>query len=163
MKGRMLSGGLVLFTAAFAIALWYFQTRAYYHDVTGVTQVAISGVDVPVQNYRGIDADTSPLKMRACFVLEGDAPVAGYEGKATPLVGPSNFSCFDAAKIQQDLADGNAIAVLGDSNVPYGFDRVLAIYPDKTAFMWREINICGSAIFAGDPLPEGCPPKPEVK
>ena len=54
-----------------------------------------------------------------------------------------------------------ALPLLAESNEPYGFDRIVAYYPDGRAFQWRQINTCGAASFAGDPLPEGCPPAPK--
>lgn len=157
MNGRFLVGGLVLFALLFGAALWWFQTRGYYETVTGVASVTIAGVPVPVTDYEGIDASTSPLKMRGCFragAIDGpDAP------EPEPLVAPGWFSCFDAEQIEADINSGAARAVLAEFNQPYGFDRIVAAYPDGRAFQWRRINKCGAAHFAGDPPPDGCPPK----
>lgn len=159
MSGRVLAGGLVLFALIFGAALWWFQTRGYYSNIEGVETVTIDGVAVPVANYRGIDADTSPLKMRACFEAEG---LAGPAAEApTPLTTPGWFDCFDADGIARDLASGAATAILAATNEPYGFDRIVAAYADGRAFQWRQINRCGEAVFQGDPAPEGCPPPPQ--
>jgi hypothetical protein len=80
---------------------------------------------------------------------------------ARPLVAPGWFDCFDAATIGGDLQSGRAVAVLGEENVTYGIDRVIALYPDGRAFAWHQINACGEVVFDGDPPPEGCPPVPE--
>jgi hypothetical protein len=42
-------------------------------------------------------------------------------------------------------------------NNPFGFDKYIVQYPDGKSYMWRQINECGKAHFAGDPLPVGCP------
>ncbi len=161
-SGKILMSALLLFTVIFGAALWYFQTRAYYEEITGVTEVYAYGDAFPVSDYRGIDADTSPLKMRACFTVDWDYwPSDEFKDVATPLIAPDWFDCFDAAQITADLQAGAATAILADENMPYGFDRFIVQYEDGRAFMWRQINDCGESAFAGDPLPEGCPPQPE--
>lgn len=163
MNSKVLIVIFAIFTTVFAIGLWYSQTRAYYYDVTA-NEVMTYGDAFPVTDYRGIDADTSPLKMRACFTVDWDyRPSDEFKARAHPLTAPPQFDCFDAVQIKADLDAGEATAILADRNNPYGFDRFIAQYPDGRAFMWRQINECGEAIFAGDPLPETCPPKPEVE
>ena len=162
MSGKVLIGGLLVFCAIFGAALWWFQTRAYYDVVDGVTEVTAYGDAFPVTNYRGIDADTSPLKMRACFEVDWDYwPSDEFRDVAEPLQTPSWFDCFDAAQIRADIKSGAATAILADENAPYGFDRYIAQYEDGRAFMWRQINACGEALFEGADLPEGCPRAPE--
>ena len=77
---------------------------------------------------------------------------------AEPLVAPGWFDCFDAEAIAKDLDAGAARAILAEFNEPYGFDRIIAAYPDGRAFQWRQINACGAAAFDGSELPAGCPP-----
>jgi hypothetical protein len=118
-------------------------------------------LDLPAREFRGIDADSSPIRFRACFTAElpeglTPAPYAGAE----PLNAPGWFDCFDAAAIGADLASGAATAYLGEENVLYGIDRVLAVYPDGRAFAWHQINRCGEEVFDGRPAPEGCPNPP---
>ena len=160
MSGRLLAGGLVLFALLFGVALWWFQTYGFYQE-TARSEVMIAGAAIPVAEYRGIDADTSPLKLRSCFRaerIEGPAP----EGP-DPLVAPGWFDCFDAETLAKDIEAGAARAILAEFNAPYGFDRIVAQYPDGRAYQWRQINKCGTASFDGDPLPEGCPAKPAVE
>ncbi len=158
MKGSILMGGTLVVAAAMGIGLWYSSNSAYYYEVEGVTEVTVGGAVVPVADYHGIDADTSPLKMRACFTVDRDfaAEASGAEG-AEPLVAPTWFDCFDARQISKDLQSGAAAVLLARSNVPYGFDTFIAHYPDGRAFMWRQINACGEALFSGNDRPEGCP------
>lgn len=165
MSGRVLAIGLLIFAAVFGAALWWFQTRAYYDAVEGVTEVEIAGVAVPVEDWRGIDAGTSPLKLRACFRLLGDLPAGAPGGEteaATPLVAPDWFDCFDAPEIEEGLADGRFVPVLAARNAPWGFDRFVAYDPQtRRGWMWRQLNRCGQSKFDGDPLPAGCDAPPE--
>lgn len=154
-KGRLVIIALGLFAIIFGVVLWWYQTRGHYVEVSGVDTVRIAGVDVPVTEYEGLDASTSPLKMRGCFKAPPfDAPPAP---DAAPLVAPGWFTCFDAGAIEADLASGAAKAFIAEANNPYGFDRVIAAYPDGRAFQWREVNACGVAFFAGKVLPPDCP------
>lgn len=162
MKGSWLIGGMLVFTTIFAMALYYFQVYAWYEEVNDVTEVTAYGDAFPVSDYRGIDADTSPLKLRACFtvdwVFEPNRELAQI---AEPLKAPGWFDCFDAGAITRDLRAGNAAAILAASQEPYGFDRYITQYEDGRAYMWRQLNECGTALYAGDPLPIDCPRPPE--
>lgn len=158
MKGSVLIGSLFAASAVMGVGLWYSIQNAYYEQIENVTEVMAYGDAFPVTNYRGIDADTSPLKMRACFDVEWDYfPTDEYKNIATPLIAPNFFECFDAGQIYTDLKEDNATAILSDENNPFGFNTFIAQYPDGRAFMWRQVNECGDAHFTGDPLPAGCP------
>ena len=162
MKGERLVIGLLAFCIVFGAALWHFQNRAHYQKVTGVTEVAAYGDMFPVSAYEGIDATTSPLKMRACFQVDWEYwPSDEFRDVAEPLTAPGWFSCFDAEAIGRDIKSGAATAILADENTPYGFDRFIAQYEDGRAIMWRQINACGKAAFKGEDLPDGCPEKTE--
>lgn len=162
MMGKTLMKGLLVFCIIFGAGLWYFQTRAYYGREDGLTEITAYGDAFPVSDYQGIDASTSPLKLRACFTVDWDYfPSDEYKLQAEPLVAPDWFDCFDAQQITLDLLNDKATAILAAENEIYGFSRYIAQYEDGRAFMWRQINECGKASFAGDDLPEGCPPAPE--
>jgi len=168
--GRILAALLVLSGLLAGVGMWYAQTRAYYTEVAldhlparlaDGTAITLR-LAVPV---RAIDSDSSPLRFRACLRLERDlaarfleraAPVAG----AAPLNAPGWYDCFDARAIAADLAAGRAQAVLVEGNFRFGFDRVMALYPDGRGFVWAQPNACGTAHFDGRPLPPGCPPPP---
>jgi len=138
MTGRALVLGLAGFTAVFAAGLWYAQVHAWWRQVDGLHSVRIAGADVPVSDYRGLDGDSSPLKLRGCFRLDPaavDAPLA--EG-AAPLVAPGWFDCFDAAALGAALEAGAARAVEAGRD-PAGFRRVVAFFPDGRAYLWREV------------------------
>ena len=162
MNGRLAMSVLLVFALIFGAALWWFQTRAYYEKVDGLTEVSAYGDAFPVSNYTSIDAHTSPLKFRACFTVDWDYwPSDKYKDVAEPLTTPDWFDCFDADQIAADIQGDLATAILADDNTPYGFSTFIAQYEDGRAFMWRQINACGKASFAGDDLPEDCPPPPE--
>ncbi|MEO1613619.1 MAG: DUF6446 family protein, partial [Pseudomonadota bacterium] len=89
MSGRLFVGGFVLFALIFGAALWWFQTRGFYEE-TAKTEVIVAGAVVPVGAYQGIDADTSPLKLRSCFTadpIDGPAPE-----RPDPLIAPGWFA-----------------------------------------------------------------------
>jgi hypothetical protein len=156
-NGKLIVGGLVVVALSAGIGLWYSQTYAYYARIDGLTEVNAYGGALAVTQYRGIDADTSPLKLRACFKVDWDYVLTDtYQREAEPLVAPRWFDCFDAVTIAQDIAAGDAVALLAEQNHPFGFSRFIAQYPDGRAFMWRQLNACGRAEFAGEDLPEGC-------
>jgi hypothetical protein len=91
---------LIGFCLIFGVALWWFQTRAYYEQIDGLTEVSAYGDAFEVSDYRSIDADTSPLKLRACFTVDWDYwPSDEYAQIAEPLQAPSWFDCFDAGQI----------------------------------------------------------------
>lgn len=164
MNGKVIVSGMLGIAVIAGIGLWYSIERAYYTHVTDVSEVTAYGDAFAVSNYTGIDADTSPLKMRACFDVDWDyIPTTEFKAEATPLRAPRFFKCFDAGQLTQDLAADKASAILADENTPYGFNTYIAQYPNGKAYMWRQINVCGEAKFSGDDLPEGCPtPKAET-
>ncbi|MEM9853369.1 MAG: DUF6446 family protein, partial [Pseudomonadota bacterium] len=71
------------------------------------------------------------------------------------------FDCFDADVIGAALKDGTARAFLGQRDVIYGIDRVVAVFDDGRGYVWHQINRCGEVVFDGEPVPEDCPPPPE--
>lgn len=173
MNGKIVVGGIVLTAIIFGAGLYYSQTRAYYEPVEISTQAAVvkattyAGVaeDILAEGFIGVDAITSPIKFRACFTTPLSVAMMTetfeiYE-HATPLIAPPSFGCFDAKSLTNDLDNGTATAFLGEANVPYGIDRVLAIYPDGRGYAWNQFNSCGDAVFDGDLPPEGCPPAPQ--
>ena len=50
-----------------------------------------------------------------------------------------------------------------DLKISKAFDMLPAeaYLPDGRAWMWRQMNACGHAVFDGKDAPEGCPPRPE--
>jgi len=152
----LLASGLLAGGGMFYLQVWGYYDRLDPRDSLSL-QTATGPVDLPVTDFQGIDSDSSPLRARACFTLAGPLPDLPVAAPATPLNPPFWFSCFDAPAIAADLAAGRAQAVVIEGNFRFGFDRVMAHYPDGRAFLWSQMNACGDAHFDGRPLPAGCP------
>ncbi|MFN3615855.1 MAG: DUF6446 family protein, partial [Rubrimonas sp.] len=108
MNGRIVGVALLGFAVLFGAALWYAQEHAFYERVDGVITVRIAGVDVPVEDYEGIDGTSSPLKLRGCFRVDPDLVVGPVSDDPAPTVAPRWFGCFDAAAIGAALERGQA-------------------------------------------------------
>ncbi|MFN4098488.1 MAG: DUF6446 family protein [Pararhodobacter sp.] len=164
-KGRFVALVLVLAGLLAGGGMYYLQVYAYYDRLEprigyqvdtpdgGTARLSIAGFD-------GIDSISSPLRYRACFTIVGDLPPMVERPRAEPLNAPGWFDCFNAERIGTDLSTGAARVVLAEANAPYGFDRVMALYPDGRAYVWPQINPCGEAVFDGQPAPADCPPPP---
>jgi len=166
---------IILVTATLGgAALYYLQVYAFYERVApagpgDVQMVArASGTPEPVthDDFRAIDADSSPIRYRACFTtgLSLDAlaeKYAPYPGRAVPLNAPGWFGCFDAGEIGAALEAGTARAFIGEKDIEYGVDRVVAVLPDGRGFAWHQLNRCGEQVFDGNAVPADCPTPPE--
>jgi hypothetical protein len=156
--------------------LYYSLQYAYYTTVARnspaadvvLTQIQTGAVtEVPIKNFTGIDANSSPLRYRACFKMDNalDTLKKAFQTypDPTPLTAPRHFACFNAEKIDGMLKQHKAVAFLGQANVHYGVDRVVAVDEDGNGYAWNQLNRCGKAVFDGQPAPQGCPPPPENK
>lgn len=173
MIARIAILGIVMSALIAAVALYYLQVYAFYvevaaEDAGNVLLTSLhSGVPelIPFENFKAIDADSSPIRFRACFETPFSQATLTetYEAypQAEPLTAPRWFDCFRAGDLGAALSSGEAIALLGERNVHYGIDRVVAVTPDGRGYIWHQINSCGAAVFNGDAAPEGCPPLPE--
>ena len=147
--GKVAALALLGSTIAAGAGMWYAQEYLYYDPIDPNGPDAAIAVTTPagerpltLTGFEGIDADSSPLRWRACFRLtEPPLPdsLTPYQG-ATPLNGPNWFDCYDAEQIGADLASGAAVAVMGTPEIRPDVDRVLAIYPDGRAFGWHQYN-----------------------
>jgi uncharacterized protein DUF6446 len=173
MNGKIVVSGMAIFIVIFGVALWWSQTRAYYEPLSAdapaaqirVTTLAGSLELLPIADFEGIDAFTSPLRFRGCFTTplslsEMDQTYQPYPD-ATPLITPGWFTCFDAETLTNVLQGGTGRAYLGEANYVYGFDRVILITETGQGYAWHQTNACGAAVYDGDPAPEGCPAPPE--
>ena len=142
MRGRTLILGFAAFLAVFAAALVYTQAFAYYERQKGdVGAVRIDGRVVPVADYRGIDATSSPLKLRGCFRIDPAAVAAlAPVADAAPINPPFWFRCFSTRALTRDLAAGKAKAYRIAEDEPPGFDLMLVVYPDARGYIWRQLN-----------------------
>ncbi|MCG6883943.1 MAG: DUF6446 family protein [Silicimonas sp.] len=170
--GKFLTVFLVVSAVLAGVGMYYLQVYAFYETVepTNVSDVQLTGLAsgepevILYENFRAIDAESSPLRYRACFDTSMSEALLTetfviYDNPV-PNVAPGWFDCFDAKALGAALEAGKATAYLGIANVHYGFDRVVAIDGEGRGFAWHQINACGEAAFDGDPVPEGCPPPP---
>lgn len=141
-----------MITAAIAGFLMYWlQEFAYYSPVRFppgneiLLTPIVSGTPEPIlaEDVTGIDADSSPLRFRACFHTPLTLPMLTETYKAypnpVPLIGPQSFSCFDANAIGAALKRGEALAFLSQANFAPQIDRVVAVFPDGRAFAWHQV------------------------
>lgn len=167
-------GAVILISAVMAgVAMYYLQVYHFYEEVqgNGETDVMLvslsSGVPEPVlyDGFKAIDASSSPIRYRACFTTSMSHAMLSetyeiYE-TAEPLVAPKWFDCFDAEAIGADLEAGRALAFLGQRDIQYGIDRIVAITEDGRGYAWHQINHCGEVVFDGNAAPEDCPEPPQ--
>jgi hypothetical protein len=168
MTGR-LAGLFILLSAAIAGgALYYLQVYGFYEDVSAevgeVRLTPLGGQDpvvIATQGIEAIDAESSPIRFRACFVTSEPLETlsATYEpfARAIPRNAPGWFDCFDAAAIAAELDAGTARAFLGQKNVAFGVDRIVVITGDGRGYIWHELNDCGEKAYDGTIVGEECP------
>ena len=152
MNGKIAVVVTVLSALIVGVGVWYTQVYAFYQPVAfqpgaeiRLTPI-ISRVPEPIlaENVTGIDADSSPLRFRACFTTPLSVAMLSetyviYD-LAVPLTAPGWFDCFDAQVIGRALETGEAIAFLSEPEIAPGVDRVVAVFPDGRAFAWHQIN-----------------------
>lgn len=166
MTGRIAAVTILIAGLFAGFGMYYLQVYGFYTELEPQTDYTVAAAgegttQLPISAFRGIDANSSPLRYRACFTVSGELPELVTVDAPTPLNAPGWFDCFDAATLGGDLEAGAARAVLVSTNAPYGFDRVMALYPDGRAYVWPQINPCGTAHFDGDPVPADCPTPPQ--
>ncbi|MEI4471598.1 DUF6446 family protein [Frigidibacter sp. MR17.24] len=153
MNGKIVAGAIVLPALIVGAGVWYAQDYAYYRQVSlteGESTVVLTSIatdapeEITADEFQGIDADSSPLRFRSCFRTRLSLALLTetYQtyDHATPLNAPGWFGCFDAARIGADLERGAAVAFLSQRDIRPGVDRVVAVYPDGTAFAWNQLD-----------------------
>ncbi|WP_226779159.1 DUF6446 family protein [Oceaniglobus trochenteri] len=170
MNGRIIGGTIVISALVAGATMYYLQVYAFYDKVEYTpddVQLTMLATDAPeailAEDFRGIDADSSPLRFRACFTTPMSQAMltetyVTYEN-AQPLTAPGWFDCFDAETIGAALETGEAIAFLGQENIEYGVDRVVAVFDDGRAYAWHQLNHCGDKEYDGTPAGPSCPPR----
>ncbi|EEX10316.1 signal transduction histidine kinase regulating citrate/malate metabolism [Ruegeria lacuscaerulensis ITI-1157] len=173
MTGKMLAILIVVCAVAAGVGMYYLQVYGYYYTVTPtpgrdvVLTEKDSGQAVPIayDAFQAIDADSSPIRYRACF--ETDLSPEQLAGRfvpaedAEPLTAPAWFDCYDAEALGKALESGAARAFIGVKNIHYGVDRVVAVTQDGHGFAWHVLNNCGEKAYDGTVVGEECPPRPE--
>ena len=153
MQGKLVAGFIVLTALVAGAAIYYLQVYAYYGPVDAASpaaQIRLQPLDGAVgepmlmtSEFQGIDADSSPLLFRGCFLTSMTLPMLTesyliYE-HPTPFNAPSWFSCFDADRIGAVLCRGKAVSFLSEEKIHPGVDRVIAGYPDGRASAWTQL------------------------
>lgn len=171
MTGKILGGFIVISALVAGAALYYLQVYGFYQEVDAPAQ----GVElitlgkqaevIPTENFNAIDADSSPIRYRACFTTPYSLALLTetfemVEGQ-TPRNAPGWFDCFDAEAIAGEIAAGSALTFLSQKNVHYGVDRVVAITNDGRGYIWHELNDCGEKAYDGTVVGEECPAVPQ--
>lgn len=172
MMGKAIAIFLIALAVAAGASMYYLQVYAYYDEVElapdALTLVREGGgtpEPIPAAHIEAIDADSSPLRFRACFdtTLAVPEALSTYEEApdAEPLTAPGWFDCFDAEAIGTALETGAARAFLSEKNIAYGVDRVIALTGDGRGYAWHQLNNCGEVAYDGTPTGEECPPRDE--
>lgn len=150
-SGKLLGVMFVVVPLTFAIVMYWQQEYAYYHEALFQpgNEILLTPIEsnlpepILADNVQGIDAESSPLRFRACFHTPLTQAMLtetyrAYEG-AVPLIAPEWFDCFDATAIGEALEKGEALAFLSQSNVAPMVDRVVAVFPDGRAYAWHQL------------------------
>lgn len=175
MSGKLIGIVLILSGLIAGVGLYYLQVYGFYREVPASqapdVQLVALATDlpepVPYDNFSAIDADSSPIRFRACFTtsLSLSALTETYrlvDEEVTPRNAPRWFDCFDAFEIAAALESDAALAFLGQKNIAYGVDRIVVITDDGKGFIWHELNECGTKAYDGTVVGEACPPRPEA-
>lgn len=172
MTGKLLAILLLLSAIVAGLGMYYLQVYGYYYEVEPQPgqDVALmtdaGGVPEPIaySGFHAIDADSSPIRYRACFETElSPDQMAGYVPveNSEPLTAPGWFECYDAVSLAEALESGQARAFMGVKNIHFGVDRIVAITADGKGYVWHALNNCGEKAYDGTVVGEECPPRPE--
>ncbi|WP_300517115.1 DUF6446 family protein [Aliiroseovarius sp.] len=151
MSGKIIVSLIVAISLISGVAIYWLQLYAFYDpvdaeaEVMRMTNVATDQAEeIIADGLEGIDANSSPLRFRACFTTPSSLAMLTetyvIHEDPTPLTAPGWFECFDAETIGHDLEQGQAVAFLGERNIRDGVDRIIAVYPDGRAFAWHQLN-----------------------
>lgn len=151
MSGKIAGIFIVLAAVVGGVAMYALQLYAFYDEVPEsdlqiqLTSL-VSGMPEPIlaSNVQAIDADSSPIRYRACFTTDHSQAMLTetyvvYD-TPDPLTGPGWFDCYDAQEIGETLKAEKAIAYLSQANIAQGVDRVVAIFDDGRGFVWHQIS-----------------------
>ncbi len=171
MTGKLVGIAIMISALVAGIGLYYLQVYGFYEAVeTGEVQLVsvVSGEPETIlfEDFQAIDADSSPIRYRACFSTEMSIALLTETYETLDNVDPRNaphwFDCFDAEAIAADLEAGAAILFLGQKNIHFGVDRVVAVHEDGRGWIWHELNDCGEKAYDGTVVGEDCPDREEA-
>ncbi|MGR3433419.1 MAG: DUF6446 family protein [Shimia sp.] len=168
MSGKLVGLFILIATAAVAGGVYYAQIYGFY-DIVEQEGVALTTLEgdvepIPFDGFEAIDAESSPIRYRACFDTDLRLPLmtvtyALYEG-AEPLNAPGWFDCFDADAIAAELRAGTALAFVGERNFEFGIDRIVVVTDAGRGFVWHQVNDCGDRLYDGSAASDDCPERP---
>ncbi|MEP4199087.1 MAG: DUF6446 family protein [Aliishimia sp.] len=172
MNGKIVGSVLLISGLIAGVALYYLQIYGFYTEVADgpgadvqlVSYVSESPEPITYSDFKAIDADSSPIRFRACFQTDMSLPLltetfVGLDATA-PRNAPHWFECFDAEAIAAEVEAGTALTFLGQKNVHFGVDRIVAISEDGRGYIWHELNECGEKAYDGTVVGEECPALP---
>jgi hypothetical protein len=150
-SGKIIGSLIVAISLISGVAIYWLQLYAFYDPVNAEAEVmrmtnVVTGEaeEIIADDLEGIDANSSPLRFRACFTTSSSLAMLTetyvVHEEPTPLTAPGWFDCFDAVTIGHDLEQGQAVAFLGEKDIRDGVDRIIAVYPDGRAFAWHQLN-----------------------
>ena len=171
MMGKILGGVILAFALFAGAALYYLQVYAFYEEVDapaeGIMLMPLGsgeGEVIPMEDFRAIDADSSPIRYRACFTTPYSLALLTETFQMVEDIEPRNapnwFDCFDAAALGAELEAGTALTFLSQKNIHFGMDRIVAVTDDGRGYVWHELNDCGDKAYDGTIVGEECPPLP---
>ena len=164
--GKFLAVLLISSAIVAGFGMYYLQVYGFYEEVENGDVRLVSVVSdepevISFDDFTAIDADSSPLRYRACFTTDMSLSLLTetYVGldKAVPRNAPEWFGCFDAAALGAELEAGTALPFLSQKNVDFGVDRIVAITQDGRGYVWHELNDCGDKSYDGTIVGEECP------
>lgn len=166
MSGKLIGLIILIGSLIGGIALYYLQVYGFYEPVVEAEVQLVSVISdepepISIDNFEAIDAESSPIRYRACFTTNLSLALLTetYVGLqvATPRNAPHWFDCFDAEAIAAELDAGTALPFLGEKNIEFGVDRIVAITEDGRGYVWHELNDCGEKAYDGTIVGEECP------
>ncbi|WP_299970632.1 DUF6446 family protein [uncultured Roseobacter sp.] len=168
MTGKIAALAILISAIAAGVSLYYLQIYGFYEEATAeLTEVRLVSLNtdtpepISARAIQAIDAESSPIRFRACFETDASLPMLTETyvapARATPRNAPPWFDCFDAADIAAEIAAGTALPFLGQKNVKFGVDRIVVITDDGRGYIWHELNDCGEKAYDGTIVGEECP------
>jgi hypothetical protein len=148
--GKILVSMLVLSAVLSGLAVYYTQVYGFYAPLDEARSPLKSTpslddmqpIPLAVTEFRGIDADSSPLRYRSCFRI---TDMAALEG-ARPFEGanPAGRAALVFLLFRQGLDRRSGIRrrhrLSSQPEIHPDVDRVIAVYPDGRAYGWHQFN-----------------------
>lgn len=169
MNGKTMGSILLISGLVAGVSLYYLQVYGFYTEVSAsdgpdvqlVSYVSDEPEPITYSDFTAIDAESSPIRFRACFQTDMSLPLltetfVGLDAPA-PRNAPHWFDCFDAEAIGAEIEAGTALTFLGQKNIHFGVDRIVAITEDGRGYIWHDLNDCGQKAYDGTIVGELCP------